>query len=56
MKSAFDLWIDEIMDQPVRQLIEADRLDFKIIIDFIRTRRRAKADLDRNEKRRGKHE
>lgn len=56
MKSSFDLWIEEMMDRPIRQLIEANPMDFKIIMNFIRTRRRAKADLDRNEKRRGKHE
>lgn len=44
MKNIVDLWLDEMMDQPIRQLIEADRLDFRMVMDYIGRQRRAKAD------------
>lgn len=49
-KGAIDLWLDEMMDQPIRQLIEADRLDFRMVMDYIGRQRRAKADDRRKAK------
>lgn len=54
MKNIVDLWLDEMMDQPIRQLIEADRRDYGMVLEFIRQRRKAKADKARKEKERGK--
>lgn len=50
MKNAVNLWLDEMMDQPIRQLIDADGIDFKIIMDFIRSKRLAKKEEARAKK------